>query len=410
MAARIEPLPQPFACARRCIRHRDAAGGKAQPRRFCLDGIGQRLGVGKGWCSGQLGFLINIFLVAWALAALARGVSHGNKGGGLAHIAQGPVRQRGSRVQQQVMTAERIGKSFGRYRAVSDVSLSVTAGSIYGVLGPNGAGKTTTLRMLLGILDPDEGTRSLLGAAHPRDVATRVGYLPEERGLYPGMKARDAIAFMGALRGLDLATGRARADERLAQLALGHAAQQKIRKLSKGMAQMVQLVGALVHDPELLVLDEPFSGLDPVNQERLEAMILAQRDRGATIILSTHVMAHAQRLCDRVCVIAGGRLRFEGSVDEARGRLPLSVRYRARDGADAAALARLLPAGATSHAGEWRFSLADDGVEALLSQLVAAHHGVEGLSIERPGLHEAFVDIVGGVTDERAATAAGGAA
>jgi ABC-2 type transport system ATP-binding protein len=312
-------------------------------------------------------------------------------------------------VSDAVLTADGIGKYFGRYPAVRGVTLSVERGAIYGVLGPNGAGKTTSLRMLLGIIDPDEGTRSLLGAAHPRDVTSRVGYLPEERGLYPGMTAREAIAFMGALRGLSLPEGRRRADERLTALALGHASTQKIRKLSKGMAQMVQLVGALVHDPELVVLDEPFSGLDPVNQERLEAMVLAQRDRGATIILSTHVMAHAQRLCDRICVIAGGQMRFEGSVDEARGRLPLVVRYRPRDAADRGAIAADLPPGATEHGGEWRFALADDGVEPLLSRLVAAHHGVEGLSIERPGLHEAFVDIVATTTDERQ-TAAGGAA
>ncbi|MGL4314553.1 MAG: ABC transporter ATP-binding protein [Sphingomonas sp.] len=304
-------------------------------------------------------------------------------------------------MSDSVLIADNIGKYFGRYRAVGGVSLSVERGAIYGVLGPNGAGKTTTLRMLLGILDPDEGSRSLLGAPHPRDVATRVGYLPEERGLYPGMVARDAIAFMGALRGLPLATGRARADERLESLALAHAAPQKIRKLSKGMAQMVQLVGALIHDPELIVLDEPFSGLDPVNQERLEAMILAKREAGATIILSTHVMAHAQRLCDRVCVIAGGAMRFEGTVDAARGRLPMIVRYRPRDPADDAAMRAELPTGATRHGDEWRFAVADDAVEPMLAKLVAAHHGVEGLSIERPGLHEAFVDIVGSSVDER---------
>ena len=308
-------------------------------------------------------------------------------------------------MDNKVLVADSIGKWFGNYRAVGGVTLSVERGAIYGVLGPNGAGKTTTLRMLLGIIDPDEGARSLLGAAHPRDVATRVGYLPEERGLYPGMVARDAIAFMGALRGLSFAEGRARADVRLESLALAHAAPQKIRKLSKGMAQMVQLVGALIHDPELIVLDEPFSGLDPVNQERLEAMILAKRDEGATIILSTHVMAHAQRLCDRVCVIAGGAMRFEGTVDAARGRLPLTVRYRPRNGADDATMQGELPPGATRHGEEWRFSVADDAVEPMLARLVAAHHGVEGLSIERPGLHEAFVDIVGSTVDERQARA-----
>ena len=179
-------------------------------------------------------------------------------------------------LNEAVVVAEGLVKMFGSYRAVDNVSLTIPQGSIFGVLGPNGAGKTTTLRMLLGIIDPDSGTRTLLGHARPRSVAHRVGYLPEERGLYPSMTARDSIAFMGALRGLPLAEGRRRADERLAALGLGHAPGLKIRKLSKGMAQMVQLVGALIHDPELIVLDEPFSGLDPVNQERLEKLVLTE--------------------------------------------------------------------------------------------------------------------------------------
>jgi ABC-2 type transport system ATP-binding protein len=300
-----------------------------------------------------------------------------------------------------VVLADGLVKTFGSFRAVECVSLSIPQGAIYGVLGPNGAGKTTTLRMLMGIIDPDQGNVRLLGSHRPFDVSGRVGYLPEERGLYPGMTARDAIGFMGALRGLSLAEGRARADVRLAEVGLGHASKQKVRKLSKGQSQMVQLVGALIHDPELIVLDEPFSGLDPVNQERLEGQIMAQRDRGATIILSTHVMSHAQRLCDRLAIIAGGQRRFEGTVEDARGLLPLGVRYRPRDGADVASLATVLPRDATSHDGEWRFTVPDDGVEPMLASLVAAHHGVEGLSIERPGLHEAFVKIVGETSDER---------
>ena len=296
---------------------------------------------------------------------------------------------------------------FGDYRAVDNVSLIIPQGSIFGVLGPNGAGKTTTLRILLGIIDPDSGSRTLLGAARPRSVAHRVGYLPEERGLYPSMTARDSIAFMGALRGLPLAEGRRRADQRLAALGLGHAPGLKVRKLSKGMAQMVQLVGALVHDPELIVLDEPFSGLDPVNQERLEKLVLAERDRGATIILSTHVMGHAQRLCDSLAIIAGGQRRFLGTVEEARAMLPLGVRYRPRNPLDAATVATLLPTDAQLHDGEWRFTLTDDRVEPLLSALVAARHGVEQLSIDRPGLHEAFVKIVGDAADHRTAVEVG---
>ena len=302
---------------------------------------------------------------------------------------------------QPVLIAENLGKNFGSYRAVEGVSLSIPRGAIYGVLGPNGAGKTTTLRMLLGIIDPDTGTRTILGTDQPRTVAHRVGYLPEERGLYPSMTARDAIAFMGALRGLPTREGKARAQSRLEELGLGHAADKKIRKLSKGMAQLVQLVGSLIHDPELIVLDEPFSGLDPVNQERLEQLVLKQRDAGATIILSTHVMSHAQRLCDGLAIIAGGQRRFEGTVEQARAQLPLGVRYRPRNGGDSAQLALLLPPDAVVVDGEWRFTLPDDGVEPLLANLVATHHGVEALSIERPGLHDAFVRIVGAVEDDR---------
>ena len=291
------------------------------------------------------------------------------------------------------ITASGLVKTFGGRRVVDGVDLIVPRGAVYGVLGPNGAGKTTTLRMLLGIIEPDAGHRTLLGNDHPRDASDRVGYLPEERGLYPAMKAREAIAFMGALRGLDWKTGRARALTLLEGAGLGHAADQKIRKLSKGMAQLVQLLGSVVHQPDLLVLDEPFSGLDPVNQERLEALILAERDRGATILFSTHVMAHAQRLCDRLAIIAGGKRRFEGTVDEARGTLPQQVRYTPTR--PDAAVAGLLPHDAVIDGESWRFELPREGIEQLLVRLIDAGHGIAGLSIERPGLHEAFVRIVG---------------
>lgn len=299
------------------------------------------------------------------------------------------------------ITAIGLVKRFGGRRVVHGVDLVVPKGMIYGVLGPNGAGKTTTLRTLLGIIEPDEGSRTLLGFSHPRDASDLVGYLPEERGLYPAMKARDAIAFMGALRGLPWAEGRRRAGELLEANGLGHATDQKIRKLSKGMAQLVQLLGSVVHRPKLLVLDEPFSGLDPVNQERLEALILGERDRGATILFSTHVMAHAQRLCDRLAIIAGGRRRFEGTVEEARGLLPQQVLYTPHfpDGTVRA----LLPADAVPTGAGWRFELPREGIEGLLRRLIDTGHGISGLSIERPGLHEAFVRIVGDAALEDAA-------
>ncbi|MBU0865911.1 MAG: ATP-binding cassette domain-containing protein, partial [Alphaproteobacteria bacterium] len=225
--------------------------------------------------------------------------------------------------------AKGLTKYFGDFKAVDDVSLTVPTGSIYGVLGPNGAGKTTSLRMTLGIIDPDEGSSRVFGE-RPQAVRHRIGYLPEERGLYPGMKAREAIAFMGALRGLDWAEGRRRAATFMTELGLERVIDEKIRKMSKGMAQMIQLIGSIVHAPDLIVLDEPFSGLDPVNQERLEMLVRRERDRGATILFSTHVMAHAERLCDRLAIIARSQRRFEGTVDDARGLLPMQVRYTPR--------------------------------------------------------------------------------
>ncbi|MBY0582158.1 MAG: ATP-binding cassette domain-containing protein [Sphingomonas sp.] len=295
--------------------------------------------------------------------------------------------------EQLAVSATGLVKKFGSKRVVDGVDLSVPTGSIYGVLGPNGAGKTTTLRMLLGIIEPDEGHRELLGCDRPRDAGDRIGYLPEERGLYPAMNAREAIAFMGALRGLDWRIGRKRAVALMESAGLSHAIDEKIRKLSKGMAQFVQLLGSVVHQPDLLVLDEPFSGLDPVNQERLEKLILAERDRGATILFSTHIMSHAERLCDRLAIIAGGKRRFEGTVAEARETLPQRVHYVPNHPGDG--LTSLLPPDAERENGGWRFIMPDAGVEALLVKLIDAGHGIAGLSIERPGLHDAFVNIVG---------------
>ena len=305
-----------------------------------------------------------------------------------------------SLVDDRPVWASGLVKSFGKSQAVKGVSLSVPKGSIYGVLGPNGAGKTTTLRMLLGIIDPDQGERRVLGEASPRNVSQRIGYLPEERGLYPSMKAREAIAFMGALRGLDWAEGRKRADAALEAAGLGYAAHGKIRKLSKGMAQLVQLLGSIVHKPELIVLDEPFSGLDPVNQEHLESLIRDECARGATILFSTHVMSHAERLCERLAIIAGGKRRFEGTVEDARGVLPMQAHYvPCNRGAEAASL---LPADASFDGRAWRFEVPDGGAERLLMSLIEAGHGVAGLTMQRPGLHDAFVRIVGDARREDA--------
>jgi ABC-2 type transport system ATP-binding protein len=284
-------------------------------------------------------------------------------------------------------------KEFGDTRAVDGVSLAVPTGSIYGLLGPNGAGKTTTLRMLIGIIDPSSGSRRLLGRDRPLDAASEVGYLPEERGLYPAMHARDAIAFMGALRGLPLAEGRRRGDALLQEHGLGEWAQKPIRSLSKGMAQTVQLLGTIVHRPRLIVLDEPFSGLDAINQGRLEEMIRREARDGATVIFSTHVIAHAERLCERVAIVAKGKIVFDGRVDEARAQLRPMVRLRTResDGAWRSAF----PPTARQDNGEWVFELPETGPEPLLKALIDGGAGIETLAVERPGLHDAFVAIAG---------------
>lgn len=291
------------------------------------------------------------------------------------------------------LEAHGLVKNFGTKRAVDGVSLAVPTGTIFGLLGPNGAGKTTTLRMLLGIIDPDAGERQLLGSSRPLEVASLVGYLPEERGLYPAMRVGEAIAFMGALRGLPLAEGRRRAAAMLAERGFADWASKPIRTLSKGMAQTVQLLGTLVHGPQLIVLDEPFSGLDAINQEKLEAMIRAEAAAGKTIIFSTHVIAHAERLCEQIAIIAGGQVAFAGAVDAARDRLAPIVRLRTRveDGPWRAAL----PPGARWTGREWQFELPAGGPEPLLRTLIDHQVGIETLSIERPGLHDAFVAIAG---------------
>ncbi|MEP7315237.1 MAG: ATP-binding cassette domain-containing protein [Sphingomicrobium sp.] len=295
--------------------------------------------------------------------------------------------------QGNAVEASDLVKIFDDIRAVDGVSLSVPVGSIYGILGPNGAGKTTTIRMLLGIIDPDSGTRSLLGRDQPLDAASEVGYLPEERGLYPSMTAQDAIAFMGALRGLPLKEGRARAITLLEGRGLGDWVKRPIRSFSKGMAQTVQLLGTIVHKPRLIVLDEPFSGLDAINQGKLEELIREQANAGVTVIFSTHVIAHAERLCERIAIIAKGHVAFDGRVDEARGRLRPIVRLgtRAADGPWRSAI----PANARRDGPEYVFELPDGGPEPLLKALIDGGAGIETLSIERPGLHDAFVAIAG---------------
>ncbi len=250
-----------------------------------------------------------------------------------------------------------VSKWFGSFQAVRDLDFAVPKGSIVGFLGPNGAGKSTSLRMALGVLSPDRGDVRLLGSPPNLEALKRVGFLPEERGLYKKMSPRQIITYFARLKGMSHSDAKARADELLEMMGLGEFARSRVTKLSKGMAQKVQILSALAHKPDFLILDEPFSGLDPVNQQALEDLIIDEHKRGATIVFSTHVMEHAERLCEKIVMMARGRKVFDGTLDEAFTALGRAVHIGVADGFDLGTA--LTPSGFTSvQDGEyWRVSL-----------------------------------------------------
>jgi ABC-2 type transport system ATP-binding protein len=213
---------------------------------------------------------------------------------------------------------EGVTKRFGKHTAVSELDLEVPRGVIYGLLGPNGSGKTTTIRMIMGILHPDEGKVSLFGADADDVRRKRVGYLPEERGVYRKMKCLDLVVFLAEIRGVPRAEGRRRALHWLERLGLPEWADKKVEDLSKGMQQKIQFIGTVIHEPELLILDEPFSGLDPINQDVLEEIVLDFHGRGTTILFSTHLMDQAERLCERVCLISKARKVLDADLRELK--------------------------------------------------------------------------------------------
>jgi len=221
-------------------------------------------------------------------------------------------------------------KRFDGHHAVDGLDLSVSPGTIFGLLGPNGSGKTTTIRTCLGIYRPDGGSVELLGSSDPLAVRHQVGYLPEERGLYARMKVREQLAFLASLRGLDLCESDRRAGAWLDRVGLADRAQVLTRELSKGMQQKVQFAAAVIHDPALVVLDEPFSGLDPVNTRLLQDLIVEQRDRGTTVVLSTHQMDQVEAMCESICLIDKGRSVLSGAlrtIKAENGRNTLALEY-----------------------------------------------------------------------------------
>jgi ABC-2 type transport system ATP-binding protein len=291
-----------------------------------------------------------------------------------------------------------VARSFGTVTAVRDVSFNVPAGTTFGLLGPNGAGKTTTMRMILGILVPDRGTIAWDGASVDLRVRRRFGYLPEERGLYGKLRVRDQIAYFGRLHGVAPPEDMRRADAWIQRLGLQDYANRPCAELSKGNQQKVQVACAALHQPELLVLDEPFSGLDPVNAEILLDVLRQLQSTGTTLILSSHQMWQLEDLCDRFCIIAHGEVRATGTLTELRATWPTRVvEVEPADEAlravlDATPTARALPStGRPTLAYEVP---ADADTAALLRRLVAAGHVTRFARVE-PSLQEIYLRVIG---------------
>lgn len=303
------------------------------------------------------------------------------------------------------LTLEGVSKRYGGFQAVNDLSFQVEKGTICGFLGPNGAGKTSTLRMILGLQPATSGRIEILGSNDGRQVRDRIGFLPEERGLYKKMTPVDAIAFFGSLKGLAPAEGRRRARAMLESQGLGASQKKKMKELSKGMAQKVQLIASVVHRPEFVILDEPFSGLDPMNQQGLEEMIRGLAADGTTVLFSTHVMQHAERLCDKVVLIARGRKAFEGTVDQARAT---SAQVLELEGDISAAAVSALPGVAAVEPGQSaagasvlraRLAPGAAGQEALKAAFVGGMD-VRRFNLKEPTLHDAFINLTGDHPDQ----------
>lgn len=288
-----------------------------------------------------------------------------------------------------------VSKWFGSFPAVRDLDFEVVKGSIVGFLGPNGAGKSTSLRMALGVLSPDRGEVSLFGAAPNLETLKRVGFLPEERGLYKKMSARQIITYFARLKGMSQSAAKARADELLEMMGLGDFARSRVTKLSKGMAQKVQILSALAHRPDFLILDEPFSGLDPVNQQALEDLIVEEHKRGATIIFSTHVMEHAERLCEKIVMMARGRKVFDGNLEDAFTALGRAVQIEVSDGFDLAAT--LGPAGFDTEwdGDHWRVALSpSQSSQDALRAAIDLGAPITSFTPQEARLRDVFVSLV----------------
>ncbi|MCC6661970.1 MAG: ATP-binding cassette domain-containing protein [Phycisphaerales bacterium] len=293
-----------------------------------------------------------------------------------------------------------VRKTFGTKVAVDNLDLALPAGGLYGLIGPNGAGKTTTIRMVMSILFADSGTVSVLGRASAIESKDRIGYLPEERGLYRKMRVLALLTYMARLKGVDAPAAAKRAREWLVRLDLAKEARKKCEELSKGMQQKVQFASSVIHQPDLLILDEVFTGLDPVNRRLIRGLIREQHQRGCTVIFSTHAMVEAEQLCDRIVMIHRGHKVLDATMDEIRARFdPRTVMVEPADPGGAAALAEV--------PGIQSVSSSDENTSVLEARLAAGLDPQEGIrriaaaipvrrmEVKRVTLEDVFIDLVG---------------
>ncbi|GMV23065.1 MAG: ABC transporter ATP-binding protein [Vicinamibacterales bacterium] len=291
-----------------------------------------------------------------------------------------------------------VSKRFGEHQAVNNVSIAVPAGSIYGFIGPNGSGKTTTIRMIMNIIVPDSGQIEVLGKNSAADVRDDVGYLPEERGLYKKMTVKRVLQYYGQLKGKPASEIESGIRDWLGRLELSDWADKKVEQLSKGMAQKVQFIAAVVSKPKLLILDEPFSGLDPVNAEALKDAVLEMRRRGTTIVFSTHDMHAAELMCERIFMIFRGNKVLDGTLDDIQNEYGYDT-ARVRTSGGAAVLAGMPSVDTVNDHGNYQDVKLNGDPQAFLQALVQKTT-VQRFEIRRPSLHDIFVRIARPTAEE----------